>query len=89
MSDLKVEATPAAAKPQGMRLNGTVFSPQPCILLAHELPLTTKNRQAVARTEEGVPAGLWPDFIREAGKGQDSNDYDEDEGEGDEGREGG
>merc|ERR1711991_520877 len=47
-----------------------------------------KERQAMARTKESLPSGVWLDTIRTAGKTESSTTGIEGEGEGDEGRKG-
>lgn len=49
----------------------------------------SRDRQAVARPEEGLPAGLRADLLREAHPGESRHGHDEGQGEGAQGRKGG
>ena len=93
MSEAVPDAKPAQeAKPLGMRKNGTQSRafPSPRLPRSRARRKTdSRDRQAVARPEEGLPAGLRADVLREAHSGESRHGHDEGQGEGAQGRKGG
>lgn len=89
-------ASTTAAKPLGMRKNGTQFSTKHLPVAAKgtfaqilDSDLTVPCRQTVARAQEGLSSRFRTDLVREAREGQSRAGSGEGQREGNEGGEGG